>query len=127
MAGSLNRYKYESDDGGTYALKCDRSNANAVNTALEQASATDVGIPNNISPRFVLYRSTNGKVTRKCYIMSPLTSILGLPETYAVAVAQSGATTVTVTLRRSFYSGEKYGFVGATDTGLDDTDTASEV
>jgi len=128
MAGSMARYVYQSDDGEDYALKCDRSNANAVNSGLSLASAFLTGLPNNIKPRFVIYRSTNGKVSRKCYLMIPVQSILSLPATYAVAVAQTGATTVNVTLKRSFYSGEKYGFVpDATDTALDDTDTADSI
>lgn len=128
MAGSMARYAYTAEDGETYALKCDRSNANAVNGSLALAPSTLVGLPNNIKPRYVLYRSANGKVTRKCYLMAPVTDINSLPATYTVAVAQSGATVVNVALNKTFYSGEQYSFVpNATDTALTDSDAAGTV
>lgn len=122
------RYTYLSDDGEAYALKCDRSNANAVNSSLALAPSNLVQLPGSIKPRYVLYRSANGKVTRKCYLMEPVVDVNTIPATYSVAVAQSAATTVTVNLRKSFYSGETYSFVpNASDTGLDDSDTADSV
>ena len=128
MAGSMARYTYLSDDGEVYALKCDISNANAVNSGLTLAPSSLTALPGNIKPRYVLYRSNNGKVTRRCYLMEPVVDVNSLPATYSVAVAQSAATTLAVNLRKSFYSGETYSFVAnATDTGLDDSDTADNV
>jgi len=126
MAGSLARYSYLSDDGEVYALKCDRSNANAVNSGLDLAGASLVQLPGNIKPRYVLYRSDNGKVTRKCYLMEPVEDVNALPATYSVVVPTSGTTTITVVLKKSFYSGETYSFVpDAEDTALTDSDTAT--
>lgn len=127
MAGSRVRYTYTAENLETYALDCDRSNANAVNSSLVLAPATLTSLPKNIKPRYVLYRSLNGKVQRKCYIMLPPTDIDALPLTYNVLVSKSGATGEEVTLYRSFYSGEKFSFPpDAIDTGLTDSQTAAQ-
>lgn len=130
MAGSMARYTYIAEDGESYALKCDRSNVNAVNPAgaVVLASSTLVGLPNTIKPRYVLYRSANGKVTRKCYLLQPVTDINTLPATYTVPVTQGGTNVVNVALNKSFYSGEKYTFTpNAVDTALVDSGAADTI
>lgn len=75
MAGSLKYIKYDSDDGGEWALFRDESNVESVvatdadiDIAVADVATRKYQLPRNLNPRFATYRSTSTVRTRKVVI-----------------------------------------------------------
>ena len=114
MAGSLSYQTYQSDAGQSFAIYCDLSNALAVNAS---ASATPTGLPTftlprSIRPRYALFRSADGKTTRKVPLLLP-SDVAALVSTKSF-VTNPGGVTVTITS----IVGEKARIAKNIDTGL---------
>lgn len=73
MSGSLSYQVYRSDNGQSYALLCDRSNALAVNASASgtPASLPPITLPRNITPRYALYTDASGLIKRKVPVLTP--------------------------------------------------------
>lgn len=114
MAGSLDEFRYISDDDEVYWIRADRSNVTAVNAAAAAPPVGSTSVPKNITPRYVLYRNAEEFMQRKIPVLTDI-SPDSLPATITV---KNGAGT-DVTLDKSFYSGEKVRFVSyAKDTAI---------
>lgn len=121
MAGSLKYFKYTTSGGTEYAIKMDESNGEAVgNTDLVAADAALSGLPRNIKPRYVLYRSADGLTTRRIPVTGNTIDLNDLPATFAVANPVVDGADITV-LRQSLV-GEVQRPVVPVDTGLLDAD-----
>lgn len=95
MAGLMARYDYESDDGFTYAIRMDSSNA--LSAANSPATAT-VGLPGRYKPRYILAQSPTTGRERKIVICDPANplwvggdSAIDLPNFDAAMAVQSFA------------------------------------
>lgn len=65
MAGTLGKYNYVADNGTTYVMLMDASNATAVGNAAAAADAV-VSVPSRLKLRYILAQQTdNAKVRRK--------------------------------------------------------------
>lgn len=62
MAGAMGRFRYVSDNGSTYVLKLDASNAALFGAAA--ATAADVSRPSGMVPRYILARLPTGRVRK---------------------------------------------------------------
>ena len=114
MAGSLDEFEYISDDGDSYWVRCDVSNANAIQSPARPIEGT-VGLPKNIKPRYVLYRSADNLYQRKIIVLSNDTLPESLPSQINVEVSPSD----TRTLDKTFYHGERVKFVSyGNDTAI---------
>lgn len=114
MAGSLSYQVYTSDNGQSYAIYCDKSNALAVNASAQAvpASLPPVTIPRSIRPRYALFRSDDGKVSRKVPLLKP-------SDVSALAADLSFTPTgATVPVKLSSVRGEALRIPRLTDTGL---------
>lgn len=101
MAGSLKFFKYTTSGGTEYAIKMDESNGEAIaNTDLAAGDAALPGLPRNITPRYVLYRSADGLTTRKIPVTGNTIDLTDLPATFTVANPVIAGAAITV-LRQS--------------------------
>lgn len=122
MAGSLKDFKYTTGDGRNFAVKMDESNGEAVGNAdMLLADEGDLDrLPRNIEPRYAIYRSLDGRVTRKVIITNPAANITTLPTSFDVS-SIDGNPAVAVILT-SFKGENQSRIPTARDTGLDDAD-----
>lgn len=119
MAGSLKFFKYTTSGGTEYALKMDESNGVAIgNTDLVAADLPIVGLPKNITPRYVLYRSADNLTTRRIPVTANNVDLEDLPANFTVPSAVIGGAAITV-IRQSLV-GEVQRPITNLDTGLDD-------
>jgi hypothetical protein len=133
MAGSLTYRSYTGDDGISYSIRVDESNANGVvqsssNILLPVRTADLPPLPTGLKPRYVLARSIgNPNIKRKFYVGVPSdVGFINLPgstitcEDYPGAGGTAGAATVFII---TAYRGEKINKIPsftALDTGLTD-------
>lgn len=121
MAGSRKWFRYTTAGGDVYALNMDESNGEHVgNDDLTGFGSTLVSLPPNIRPRFCVYRSSDGRYSRRIPVSSPTTGIDDLPATLSIT-PEGGGTAVVLNL--SYFQGERITRIptGA-DTGLNDGD-----
>lgn len=87
MAGSLKDFVYTTADGRNFAVNMDESNGEAVGNA-DMTTAQDGTLdrlPRNITPRYAIYRSLDGKVSRRVTICSNTATIATLPVSFDVS------------------------------------------
>lgn len=72
MAGSLSYQVYKSDNGVSYAILCDLSNALALNASASASPGTlpPTTLPRNITPRYALFVDASGKIRRKVPLLT---------------------------------------------------------
>lgn len=113
MAGSISYQVYVSDNGQSYAVRMDRTNALAVNASASAtpASLPAIELPKNIKPRYALYTDTTGTIKRKVILLRP--------SDVAALVTDDNFTPPeeTATLRITYVVGEKIRLPKLTDTG----------
>lgn len=121
MAGSIKWFVYTTDEGDDFALKADESNTEAVNGSVQDfpngTPPTLYSLPGNVQPRHFIYRSVDGKVTRKVYA---LTAAIFAGGDNAVASFPDPVSGQTVNLQRKV--GEIIAYPFGPDTGLEDAD-----
>jgi len=73
MSGSLSYQTYQSDNGQSYAILVDKSNALAVNASAvaTPASLPTITLPRNIKPRYVLFTDETSTIKRKVVLLKP--------------------------------------------------------
>jgi len=104
MAGAFTRVEYVSDDGNSYRLKMDASNAAA---AGNEPASSGVRLPTGYRPRYVLAsHPTNGR-QRKIVITDPATAVW--TGSVATITLTDFGTTPSTQLAHAIYSrvGEK--------------------
>lgn len=121
MAGSMRSYDYVDDEGNTWGVRLDRTNADAIgNTATADGTARH-GVPRDIKPRLAIYKYTStgaagqgtGTSVRRIIVgtkaafdaLVPLADTLDLPEYQAVA----GVGQLTPNVMRAFLLIDKIG------------------
>lgn len=137
MAGSITWRAYTADDGNTYSVRIDESNANGAlsgGTGVLMPVRTDnfSPIPKGLKMRYALGRSLDGKIRRKFYIGTAVNARQAVTAGATITASgypgegdTPGTSTVFVI---TAYRGEKRALVPsftALDTGLTDG-TASQ-
>jgi hypothetical protein len=81
MAGAMTHVEYTSDDGGSYRVRQDSSNA----TDLGNPTATSpMGVPPGYKPRYILATRSNGRA-RKLVVCDPTSDLwLGTQRTVTI-------------------------------------------
>lgn len=122
MAGSLKYFVYTTNGGSTYPIRADESNGEAIgNSDLTDASTlTGQALPRNITPRYALYRSSDGLTTRKVPVTANNVDLEDLPSSFEVASPVVGGSPITV-FRQSLVGEIQRAAIPA-DTGLTDGD-----
>jgi hypothetical protein len=121
MAGSRKWFLYTTNGGTNYALNMDESNGEAVgNTDLTSANNPNIALPRNIKPRYALYRSDDGKTSRKIPVTANNVDLADLPANFLVASPIPDEASITV--RRQSLHGEVQLATFDQDTGQDDGD-----
>jgi len=121
MAGSLKYFVYTTTGGTNFGIKMDESNGEAIgNTDVTAASLPLTELPRGITPRYVLYRSTDGLTTRRIPVTANNVDVTDLPPTITVASPVAGA--AGIVLNRQSLVGEIQKAVIAVDTGIIDED-----
>lgn len=115
MAGSMRWFTYTADSGDTFALFADESNTENANPGAGIVGPAIIySIPRNLKPRYAVYQSADGRVTRKCYCL-----------TVAALAAVPGGFTDTVSgedLTLRYTRGEAVRRPQLVDSGLNDGD-----
>lgn len=122
MSGSRKWFKYTTDAGDAFGINMDESNGELVSNADFEAADNDTivyALPRNIAPRTALYRSSDGKVSRRIVVTSPTATISTLASSFVVP-AQDGNPAATMQLQS--FRGEEIKRLVSVDTGLDDGD-----
>jgi len=105
MAGALARYQYVSDDGNTYSVKLDISNALAAGNTPD---STSPGIRHGYHPRYVLASHPTTGAERKIVIGEADNAIFVGPDASTIALVDFGSTpSVTTTYNVRSRVGEK--------------------
>lgn len=84
MAGTIRRYAYISDDGETYSIRMDSSNAVAVGNVVDDASPD---LPRSYRPRYVLAHDSSDGSSRKLVIGDPANALFVGPGAGTVSIA----------------------------------------
>lgn len=114
MAGSLDEFRYVADSEEVYWIRADKSNVTAVNATAAAPPVGSSSVPKNITPRYVLYRNAEEFMQRKIPVLTDVN-----PDSLPATITVKGGDGASVTLTKSFYSGEKVRFVSyATDTAI---------
>lgn len=114
MAGSISYQTYVSDNGNSYAIKMDKSNALAVNASATAtpASLPSEEIPQNITPRYAIYISDDGLTSRKVVVLTPA-DVGALQPNDNFATNPGG-----INVKLSYLRGESIRLPRLLDTGL---------
>jgi hypothetical protein len=124
MAGSLKWFEYTTDSGDSFGLYMDESNGEAVgNTDFAPLESDDViyAIPRNVQPRSALYRSIDGKVSRRIAVTDPAATIATLPNAITVAAIDGNP---AYQLNLQSFRGEEIKRITGFDSGQDDGDAS---
>lgn len=126
MAGSKRDFLYTTDRGLSFAVELDESNIEEVNVGLTAAQLVPavgtVKLPIASKLRFAVYRSDDGRVSRKIPVLSTA-ALANIPTGITVPITGApGAAPVNVSLTLSTTRGEKFGYVRGSDSGLNDGD-----
>lgn len=122
MAGSLKWFQYTTDNGDDFGIYMDESNGEVVGNADFAPLVSDAviyALPRNVKPRTALYRSIDGKVSRRIPVTDPEASIATLPQSFTVAAID---TNPAQQLNLTLFRGEEVRRLTGFDTGLDDSD-----
>lgn len=84
MAGPIARYAYESDDGSTYSIRMDSSNALAVGNV---ADATSPDLPRTYRCRYILARDSSDGSERKIVVGDPANALWAGPGAGTLTIA----------------------------------------
>jgi len=121
MAGSLKWFLYTVQGGGTFGIKMDESNGEAIgNTDVTDADLPLQELPKGIKPRYVLYRSADGLTSRRIPVTGNNIDLTDLPATITVASPIVGG--AGIVLNRQSLVGEVQRPVIAIDTAQLDGD-----
>ena len=120
MAGSKKNFVYTTDTGDQFAILQDESNGEALaNADYTGADSTTYFLPRNITPRYAMYRSSDGNYQRKIVVTSNTANATTLPGTVDFPTENDGNVTMSLTL----YVGERFKVLPkAADSGLTDGD-----
>ena len=119
MAGSIKWFLYTTDAGGSFAIKLDESNTEAVNAGTQDYPDAGVvinAIPRNIKPRYIRFRSPDGRTTRNCVALTQ--TIYNGVAPGSTLPNPNGAGNLILAGK----IGEKVSVPFGIDTGLDDGD-----
>lgn len=122
MAGSLKWFEYETGSGDKFGIYMDESNGELVGNPDYAALASEsiiYALPRNVKPRTALYRSIDGKVSRRIPVSDPAASVATLPVSITVAAVDGNP---SYQLNLTLFKGEEIRRLAAFDTGLDDGD-----
>lgn len=122
MAGSLKWFQYTTDNGDDFGIYMDESNGEVVGNADFAPLVSDsviYALPRNVKPRTALYRSIDGKVSRRIPVTDPAASIATLAPSFTVAAIDGNA---SQQLNLTLFRGEEVKRIVGFDTGLDDGD-----
>jgi hypothetical protein len=122
MSGSRKFFKYTTDSGDVFAIAMDESNGELVGNA--DFGLTDDGVlvymlPRNVRPRTALYRSTDGRVSRRIPVTDNTATIATLPGTFQVLAADGNP---QFTMQLQSFRGEEIKRLYSVDTAQDDGD-----
>jgi hypothetical protein len=84
MAGAMGRFAYLSDDGNTYSIRLDSSNATAVGNTVDETSPD---LPRSYRPRHVWAEDSSDGSRRSLVIGSPTNAIWLGPGASTVSIA----------------------------------------
>lgn len=117
MAGSIKYFEYTTDAGDSFALKADESNTELGGRGIDFGNASTIiyELPRNVKPRYALYRSPDGNVTRKAYICD----VSATPANTTIVDPVSGLTLNLVSI-----NAEEIRIPVGLDTGLIDGDAS---
>ena len=126
MSGSKRWFRYTADSGVNYGINADESNTELINTTANTTASVAglTSLPKSIQPRFVQLASIDGKVKRKCYVLSTTTfSALNNATDYQLTPANfSGVSTDTLVSPVLKVNERARRQPKIFDTGLDDGD-----
>lgn len=122
MSGSRKWFVYTTDAGDTFGLNMDESNGEVV-TNTDYAPLIDDGIiyalPRNVRPRSALYRSPDGRSTRRIVVTDPAATIATLPTSFVVQAIDGNP---AFQLELQSFRGEEIRKLTGIDTAQDDGD-----
>lgn len=124
MAGSLKWFLYTTDTNAEFGIYMDESNGEVVgNTDLAPLNEEGVvyALPRNVKPRTALYRSPDGKVSRRIAVTSPAATISTLAASFELPAFDGNP---AVTLNLQSFRGEEVKRIVSVDSGLDDGDVS---
>lgn len=119
MAGSIKYFVYTTDDGADFSIKLDESNTEFINAGVQDFPNGGIlifGLPRNIKPRYLRFRSPDGRTTRKCVALTP-TIFAGVTAATTLPNPNGGADLVLTAK-----VGEALTIPFGPDTGLNDGD-----
>ncbi len=122
MAGSLKWFQYTTDSGDDFGIYMDESNGEAVGNADFAPLVSDsviYALPRNVQPRTALYRSIDGKVSRRIAVTDPAATVASLPAALTVAAIDGNP---AYQLNLTLFRGEEVKRIVGFDSGLDDAD-----
>ena len=103
MAGPMGRFEYLSDDGDTYTIRLDASNAAAVGAT---ASTAPVNLPKRYRPRYILARHPTSGRERKIVVCDPAQGLF-VGSTATISLPDFAATMAATTFNVAGRIGEK--------------------
>lgn len=124
MAGSLKWFQYTTNSGDNFGLYMDESNGEVVGNADFAPLVSDAviyALPRNVQPRTALYRSTDGRVSRRIAVTDPAATIATLPASFTVAAIDGNP---AYQLNLQSFRGEEIKRIVGFDSGLDDGDAS---
>jgi hypothetical protein len=75
MAGSIHNFNYYTDANTKFIVRMDESNGKAIGNEEMNETLSFVGLPKNLTPRYVVYRSNDGRTKRKIVISKKDTNV----------------------------------------------------
>lgn len=122
MTGSMKWFIYTTDEGTDFAAFLDESNTEAVNGGTQDYPSGAVepvfALPKNLKPRYAVYQSNDGAITRKVVCLTP-TIFAGVGSAVA-SITDAAYPTIPLSLRRTV--GQKLRRPYGQDTGVNDGD-----
>lgn len=126
MPGSKDDFVYYSDDGKSYAVTLDESNARAMgfeDVKDDGSNVKDGALPKGLKMRYVLFRSEGGKIQRKLYAPKPNSPkyINGGSVTLTILTGATNNVAQAVTLYSTYRRGESAKLIAAAGAGSSST------
>ena len=119
MSGSIKWFIYTTDLGTDFAIKLDESNTESVNSTFNDFPNGGIlinALPRNITPRFMRFKSADGKTSRRCIVLHPLL-YFSLPNSFVITSPVDGTI-----MHLSDRGAERIFLPFGPDTGLNDGD-----
>lgn len=123
MAGSRKNFIYQDDTGQIYAINLDESNTEAVNGGtndIPDTTTATVGVPRNIRPREIFFKSVDGRRTIRTVALT--TQIYQSIVNGALTEIPDPLNPLGQGLQLARLNGERRRVYPGIDTGLDDGD-----